>query len=173
MIETSLKGDVERDGLLVRIGDGIRAVTGHQRCAAARHLHRAGISMAHLQILWLVNEHGPLPVSRLADLLGVAVPNATGLVDRMEQRGLVVRDRTADDRRVVRVSATDAGRDIADEVDGWRSAMLDRLFSHFETTDLARVADAVDDVRSWIASPDAADRSGCADPADLMETTDR
>src|SRR5664280_1858945 len=117
MIETVSESDVDRAGLLARIGDGIRAVSGHERCAAARHLHRAGISMAHLQILWLVSEHGPLPISRLADLLGVAVPNATGLVDRMEQRGLVVRERMADDRRVVRVSATDAGRDIADEVD--------------------------------------------------------
>ena len=84
----------------------------HQRCAVGRRLLRQGVSMAHLQALWILDEHGgALPVSRLADCLGIAVPNATGLVDRMEQRGLVERVHPSGDRRVVLVLPTgSAGR---------------------------------------------------------------
>jgi DNA-binding MarR family transcriptional regulator len=146
MIETNRPAE-ERTALLARIAAGIRGIAGQQRCAVARHLHRSGISIAHLQILWLLDEHGPLPIGRLADQLGVAVPNATGLIDRMEQRGLVVRGRVADDRRVVLVSVTDAGRETADQVDGWRASMLERLLQRFAADDLERIADAIDEVR--------------------------
>jgi DNA-binding MarR family transcriptional regulator len=103
--------------------------------------------MAHLQVLWLLGEHGPLPVGRLADLLGVAVPNATGLIDRMEQRNLVTRTRVPGDRRVVLVSVTDAGRETADQVDGWRSAMLEGLFRRLDTSELRRLAEALEEMR--------------------------
>ena len=42
-------------------------------------------------------------MSRLAELLDVSLSNATGIVDRMEERGLVERVRVPDDRRVVLV----------------------------------------------------------------------
>jgi len=65
--------------------------------------------MAHLQTLWILQESGPMPMTHLADVLGVALPNATGIVDRMEQRGLVERVRDDADRRVVTVRPTQAG----------------------------------------------------------------
>ncbi len=149
----------ERERLIARIGDGIRAVAGQQRCSIARHLHRTGISMAHLQVLWILGEHGPLPVGRVAELLGVAVPNATGLIDRMVQRGLVARERVADDRRVVLVQITAAGRTAAEQVDGWRTTVIERLLDRFDRDDLARIADALDETLTELrraADPDAA-----------------
>src|SRR6516162_5046012 len=53
----------------------------------------------------------PTPVQTL-DLAGRLVsraPDITRMLDKLEQRGLVVRDRPADNRRVVRIGITDAG----------------------------------------------------------------
>ena len=46
---------------------------------------------------------GPLSMSRLADVMGVSFPNATGIISRMEERGVIARySATVDQRKVGR-----------------------------------------------------------------------
>lgn len=152
----------ERRALIGEIVAGTAVIAGHQRCAVARRLHRQGISMAHLQTLWILQEHGPQPMTRLADLLGVAVPNATGIIDRMEQRGLVERLRDGADRRVVTVRQTPEGARAVEEIDGWRSDMLVELLDRLDTDQLLRLVGGVNELREAIHAhgtdlpPDAA-----------------
>ncbi len=141
-------GSPDRTALVREIVDSTAAVASHQRCAIARRIHRQGISMAHLQILWLLQEHGTLRVTRLADLIGIAVPNATGMVDRMEQRGLVARDREAGDRRAVLVRATGRGLETIAQIDGWRTDLVEQLFADLDLAVLARIADGLRAVRA-------------------------
>jgi DNA-binding MarR family transcriptional regulator len=51
----------------------------------------------------------PRRITELAELEGLAQPTMTLLIQRLEQRGWVRRERDADDGRVVLVSLTDAG----------------------------------------------------------------
>ena len=131
--------------LLREISEGVAALASRRRCAAARRIHHSGISLGHLQILWILQEHGPLPVSRLADWLGIGVPNVTGLLDRMEQRGLVERVRDTEDRRVVLARPSDLGRAAVAEHDGWQAELLTQLLAPLATEQLATVADGVRD----------------------------
>lgn len=142
----------ERRALIDEILAGTAVIAGHQRCAVARRLHRQGISMAHLQTLWILQEHGPQPMTRLADLLGVAVPNATGIIDRMEQRGLVERLRDGADRRVVTVRQTLDGARAVEEIDGWRSEMLEQLLDRLDTDHLVRLVGGIKELRATIRS---------------------
>src|SRR5436305_8999984 len=52
----------------------------------------------------------PLPMNELASLLACDNSNVTGLVDRLETRGLVARQASPDDRRVKHAVLTPAGR---------------------------------------------------------------
>src|SRR3954452_3588223 len=97
------------DELIDAIVSDLHGMIGSLRCAGTGRMVKAGISMTHLHILWVLDHHGELPMSRLAELLDVSVSNATGLIDRMEERGLVERVRVADDRRVVIVRASSDG----------------------------------------------------------------
>ena len=137
------------------------AIGSRQRCAVARRLHERGISMTHLHVLWILRERGDLSVTRLADLLDVAVPNATGLVDRMEQRGLVERDRDREDRRLVIVRPTPAGIAAAEEMDGRRTELLVRVLDQLDTDQLERIASAIRGIRA--ALPDSPSRE-CPNP---------
>lgn len=132
-----------RAALLREISEGVAALASRRRCAAARRIHHSGISLGHLQILWILQEHGPLPVSRLADWLGIGVPNVTGLLDRMEQRGLVERVRDAEDRRVVLACPSDLGRAAVVEHDGWQAEVLTQLLAPLTNEQLAAVADGL------------------------------
>lgn len=74
--------------------------------AAARH----GLTSTQAKLLAQLN--GPLPMRALATLLVCDASNVTGIVDRLEARGLVRREPDPSDRRVKNVMATDEGREI-------------------------------------------------------------
>jgi len=61
---------------------------------------------------------GPQPMRHLADSLKCEPSNITGLVDRMEARGLVTREPDPEDRRVKNITATELGRESFEAVWG-------------------------------------------------------
>ncbi|MGW0860716.1 MarR family winged helix-turn-helix transcriptional regulator [Streptomyces sp. NPDC002690] len=60
-------------------------------------------------------EAGPRRVTSLAAYTGTAQPRVTVVLQGLEERGLVARDRCAFDRRAVEASLTPAGRQVLDE----------------------------------------------------------
>jgi DNA-binding MarR family transcriptional regulator len=58
---------------------------------------------------------GELTMGELADNLLLSVSGATVIADKLEEKGLVVRRRSLDDRRVVRVGLTGEGAKSYDE----------------------------------------------------------
>jgi DNA-binding MarR family transcriptional regulator len=98
-----------------------------QRRAVAKAGCLRAISSTQLHVLFVLSGEGAMPMSRLADQLGVSLPNVTGIVDRMVENGYVERGRDEDDRRVVTVSATDAGRAAVEEIDMIRRRSIARV----------------------------------------------
>lgn len=66
-----------------------------------------------LRCLWLENG---LPISDISDRLQEAGGTMTGVLDRMEERGLIVRVKDPADRRVWRVFLTRKGQELEDEL---------------------------------------------------------
>src|SRR5437763_10997193 len=58
------------------------------------------LSPAQCHILHLIEPDRPIPMGKIADALACDASNVTGLVDRLESRGLIRRQPSADDRRV-------------------------------------------------------------------------
>lgn len=80
-----------------------------------RRLAQAGLpSLAWYDLLWGL-ERSPgarLRMSELADKVVLSRSNLTRLVDRLEEAGLVARERSAEDRRGAYAVLTDAGREM-------------------------------------------------------------
>lgn len=146
---TAKEASSARETAIREITDGTTALAARHRCAVAQRVHHSGISLGHLQMLWILQEHGPQPVSRLGDMLGIGAPNATGLLDRMEQRGLVERTRDVEDRRVVLVRQTELGRDAAAEMDGWRADWMEQVLAPLPVEMLEALAASI---RATLAS---------------------
>ena len=67
------------------------------------------VSERELALLRTLVEEGPMITKALGGRFGVPVSTMTGLVDRMEKKGLVRRVRGRRDRRAIELEATPAG----------------------------------------------------------------
>jgi DNA-binding MarR family transcriptional regulator len=121
--------------LIDEIGRSFREL----RCVGSQRLVKLGVSMTHLHILTMLQHHGALPMSKLADLLDVSLSNTTGLIDRLEDRGYVERVRVPDDRRVVLVQLTPAADQVLREAEVLRADLVAGLLARLDDAELARV----------------------------------
>jgi DNA-binding MarR family transcriptional regulator len=74
------------------------------------------LSPAQVHALRVLEPGAEVPMGRLADALGCDASNVTGLVDRMEARGLVERRARAHDRRVRVLVITTTGAALRDRI---------------------------------------------------------
>jgi len=71
------------------------------------------VSAAQLNCILTLYEHGPLPPSKIANHMMVKSSTVTGVVDRLEKKGLAERMRNSPDRRVITIQLTEAGKKLA------------------------------------------------------------
>ena len=117
----------------------------------------------NLHVLMLLDHHGPLTMTRLATLVDVSVSNLTGIVDRLEQHGLVERVRDDRDRRLVLVRATANGAARCEEAEGLRREQLKRLIGTLDGPERAVVLKAAQALARGVARLEAAEPT---DPRD-------
>jgi DNA-binding MarR family transcriptional regulator len=73
------------------------------------------LSLTQLRALGILRDRRPR-MTELAEFLGLDKSTMSGLIDRAERRGLVARDKSPEDRRVVDVVITPAGLELAEQV---------------------------------------------------------
>jgi len=84
----------------------------------------------------------PRRITELAELEGLAQPTTTLLVKRLEQDGLVTRERQADDGRVVVVRLTDTGLAALEDYRAQASAALGKYLTKMPDSQIEQLAAA-------------------------------
>jgi DNA-binding MarR family transcriptional regulator len=128
--------------------DTIAPLLAQQRQKWAERCHAHGLSLVGFQVVALLEMHGPVPMTRLADELGVALPNATGIVGRLAERDIVSRGADPSDRRVVRIDLTDAGRSLINDMESARRDRLRRLVGVLDDDQQRRLLRSVRDLQA-------------------------
>jgi len=117
--------------------DEMTAWSPRDRGGVFKNWHRHALSLVHLNVLTALEADGALSMRRLAEAMDVSDASATGIVDRMEKRGLVERRHGTDDRRVVLVYATDAGRQVFIDMAAHRREVLSRVLTELTADEVA------------------------------------
>lgn len=89
----------------------MRAVDVHSRKLSAEFM----VTGPQLLALQTLHDDGPLTTSAVAKLIHLSNSTVVGILDRMEQKGWVRRERSEGDRRVVLVSLTAEGEQFLAE----------------------------------------------------------
>jgi DNA-binding MarR family transcriptional regulator len=94
------------------------------------------VTMPQLKTMLLLFLNGPMRMSDLASDLGVTLATATGLVDRMVEKGIVLRQDNPEDRRVVLIGLSTEGQAKISRL--WESSKIKsrELLESLDTTSL-------------------------------------
>jgi DNA-binding MarR family transcriptional regulator len=106
--------------------------------------------MTHFHVLTLLRHHDAMPMGRLAEILDASMSSATGIIDRMEERGLVERVRVPDDRRVVLVRPTAAGLALVDDAELVRSEVMRAALGRMTVDQLERLTLVAADLQAAV-----------------------
>lgn len=137
MIETSppKKEIPVSDSVLISLRRIIQAIDLHSRQLVRQH----GITTPQLLVLKQINADGSISVSKLAEEISLKQTTVTDILNRLERKNLVCRERDVLDRRRVLLKETDAGRKLLeaapsplqetflhkfDEQEPWKQTMI-------------------------------------------------
>ena len=132
-----------RDRLADDLLSELTAWNPREWITAIKRWHRGplgALTLVHLNVIAELEMHGQMSMGQLAEALDVSVASATGIVSRMEHRGLVERRHAGSDRRVVMVGPTATGSKIFGEMEARRRARLGKLLEHLTDDELAGFA---------------------------------
>jgi len=107
----SQNGPVERFDL--RILTSLRRIVRASDLYSRKLESQYNITLPQLVCLLAVAEEGPFPTSQLARRVFLSASTVVGILDRLEERGFIRRERGVADRRLVRVATTDSGKTLA------------------------------------------------------------
>ena len=79
--------------------------------ASEKNLLSLGMSTVEYRILKNLLERGPLPMIELANINMVTQGWITGVIDKLEKLGYVRRERSSEDRRIIKIQITSKGKD--------------------------------------------------------------
>jgi len=117
--------------------------------AVAEHLRPHGLTPTQYNVLRILRGAGADGMCRndVQDRMLTPVPDTTRLLDRLEDAGLVRRDRDAEDRRFVTARITDSGLALLASLDEPVARMHESLLGHLPELELRRLAELLEEAR--------------------------
>jgi DNA-binding MarR family transcriptional regulator len=119
----------------------------------ARLFRQHGLTPSQYNILRILRGEGaPLPILEIADRTVTVVPGITGLIDRLERSGFVVRQRCAKDRRMIYVALTAKGNKTLAALDKPVQELHRRLIGHLSKTELKELTRLLEKARAPLSA---------------------
>ncbi|WP_447777854.1 MarR family winged helix-turn-helix transcriptional regulator [Variovorax boronicumulans] len=100
-------------------------------------------------ILVLVSSNENVTQKMLSLALGIAAPNLTVILDRLDRRGLIRRERSEADRRAQHVQLTPKGRTLTRKASGAAEQMEGELLGHFSQAERAMLFELLQKVATF------------------------
>ncbi len=103
----------ENEKVIQEIIDSIRQLYRTIQLDSSKMSRKYGLTAPQSSVLRMLSKYGPLASTELSRMLYMTPSNITGIIDRMEKKGLVTRIRQPGDRRVVLLQLTEKGAGLS------------------------------------------------------------
>jgi DNA-binding MarR family transcriptional regulator len=101
-----------------------------------RHWMSLGLTTVQLKSLFYICKTGDANSKKLSETLGVTPANVTGVIDRLIERGMVLRTESAKDRRITLLQATNKGKKLIASLDSYAIEHMSKLLSNMNEDEL-------------------------------------
>ena len=116
------------------------------KVAAETNLMRAELTVAEYRILRVLKEHGSSPMNRFCPETMLSQPTITGIVDKLEQRGLAERVRSKEDRREVLIAITPKGSAAYAKGEEIHTRFVEKALSGLKPGELTQLVSLLENV---------------------------
>ena len=106
--------------------------------------HDFQITGPQLACLLVIRERSPISLTHLAESVFLSPGTVVGIVDRLEEKGLVERHRSTKDRRLVEIAITGEGRDLAVKAPSPIHGILASALKKLPEQEQVAIAEALD-----------------------------
>lgn len=127
----------------------VMAAYKSMRKTIAEEASRVGLTPPQFRLLRTIAKNGAMSSNRISQEMLVTPPNVTGVVDRLEAKGLVNRIADPQDRRTTMIELTAEGKYLQETVSKAYNAFMKQVLSEFtvsEKTALRRLLTKLDKV---------------------------
>lgn len=119
------------------------------------------LTMAQFKVFLTLNFEGEVPISKLAQTLGIRHPTASHLVERLVQAGLVERIEQATDRRYTLARLTSQGTMTVQRLRQGRENRFQHWLSQLDEQDLAALRQGLEALNRIVASSSSQEATIC------------
>lgn len=127
---------MEKSETIKRINGIQRELAKTLRRHAFRHWMTLSLSTSQMKSLFCIIENEKISSKKLADILNVTPANVTGIVDKLIEQGLVRRVENMQDRRIVFLEATTAGKKLIENLEQHATQHFTKILSAMSEDDL-------------------------------------
>ena len=119
--------------------------------AVDANLESVGLGSTMYSMLRHLYEDGPMPMAEVAGLLMVTPGWITGLVDSMEEKGLVERIRNKEDRRIIDIRITESGSALYKKASEIHMEFIKDCLQQLDDSEALTLLENMEKLRSTVA----------------------
>lgn len=114
-----------------------------------------GLTASQYNVLRILRGEGkPMPCLEIVERMIQVVPAMTGLLDRLEEKQLIQRERCTKDRRIVYVGLTEKARELLAEMEEPVMQLHRQLIGHLSSSELKQLSQLLEKARESLESVD-------------------
>jgi MarR family transcriptional regulator, organic hydroperoxide resistance regulator len=135
-----MKNPTTQDDAIAGTMQSLRRITKGIKDYYQKVSNQFGVTGPQLWAMKILSRGDGLSIGDLSKRTYLNASTISGVVDRLETKGLVTRDRSRDDRRVVRVLLTDSGRALTDKAPDPAGGRMVRGLRQLEEQELEEIS---------------------------------
>ena len=144
----------------IRVWFRLIRLEARMQAAVSERLREIGVSIPQCDVLTTLTEQEGVSQQELAIRLYVTKGNISGLIDRLEEAGLVERRSTASDRRQHAIYLTAAGRQMAEKAIAVQHRWIASTLGRMADADLAALETQLIALRDLVREPGPPEPAG-------------
>jgi len=117
----------------------VRNIARNFRQHVLEQISQYGFTVPQLLLMQEVYNHPGITLKELSERLGLAKSTVSGIVDRLEMQGAVIRSRAKDDRRAVNISLSPKIIELRDSLNIIRNNYLAGLLKDLEADEIEKI----------------------------------